>query len=67
MANGHHADYEQDERGDDAAKRTGKLDSRFFGGLGLKETAEVLQVSESTVTREWRLARAWLYRRLGSG
>jgi RNA polymerase sigma factor (TIGR02999 family) len=43
------------------------VELRFFGGLGLEETAEVLQVSASTVTREWRLARAWLYRRLGSG
>jgi RNA polymerase sigma-70 factor, ECF subfamily len=37
---------------------------RFFGGLSVEETAEVLQVSPVTVMREWRLAKAWLYREL---
>jgi RNA polymerase sigma factor (TIGR02999 family) len=37
---------------------------RFFGGLTQKEIAEVLGVSESTVRRDWRLARAWLSREL---
>jgi RNA polymerase sigma factor (TIGR02999 family) len=37
---------------------------RFFGGLTLKQTAEVLEVSEGTVERDWRLARAKLIRRL---
>jgi RNA polymerase sigma factor (TIGR02999 family) len=41
------------------------VELRFFAGLDLEETAAVLGVSESTVTREWRLARAWLFRRLG--
>jgi RNA polymerase sigma factor (TIGR02999 family) len=40
------------------------VEMRYFAGLSLEETAEVLQVSPSTVTREWRMARAWLYRRL---
>jgi RNA polymerase sigma factor (TIGR02999 family) len=40
------------------------VELRFFGGLSLEETAEVLGVSESTVTREWRVARAFLYRHL---
>jgi RNA polymerase sigma factor (TIGR02999 family) len=40
------------------------VELRFFAGLSLDETAAVLGVSESTVTREWRLARAWLFRRL---
>jgi len=40
------------------------VELRFFAGLNLEETAAVLGVSESTVTREWRLARAWLFRRL---
>ena len=40
------------------------VELRFFAGLSLEETAEVLEVSPSTVTREWRLARAWLFRRL---
>ena len=41
------------------------VELRFFAGLDLEETAAVLGVSESTVTRDWRLARAWLFRRLG--
>ena len=40
------------------------VELRYFGGLSLEETAEVLQVSESTVTREWRMAKAWLFRRI---
>jgi RNA polymerase sigma factor (TIGR02999 family) len=38
------------------------VELRFFGGLSLEETAETLGVSASTVTREWRMARAWLRR-----
>jgi DNA-directed RNA polymerase specialized sigma24 family protein len=37
---------------------------RFFGGLSVEETAEVLKLSSRTVKREWNLARAWLYREL---
>jgi RNA polymerase sigma factor (TIGR02999 family) len=37
------------------------VELRFFGGLDLKETAEILQISPNTVTREWNKARAWLY------
>jgi RNA polymerase sigma factor (TIGR02999 family) len=37
---------------------------RFFGGLTVPEVAEVRGVSASTVERQWRFARAWLYRRL---
>lgn len=40
------------------------VELRFFGGLSLDETAEVFGVSPSTITREWRMTRAWLYRRL---
>ncbi len=36
------------------------VELRFFGGLTVDETAEVLGISASTVQREWRLARAWL-------
>ncbi len=36
------------------------VEARFFGGLDLKETAELLGVSEATIVRDWRLARAWL-------
>jgi RNA polymerase sigma factor (TIGR02999 family) len=40
------------------------VEYRFFGGLDLAETAEALGVSESTVARDWRAARAWLGREL---
>ena len=40
------------------------VEMRFFGGLSVEETAEVLKVSTITVKRDWRLARAWLYREL---
>src|SRR5262249_39641464 len=36
------------------------VELRYFGGLSVGETASVLNVSEGTVTRDWRLARAWL-------
>jgi DNA-directed RNA polymerase specialized sigma24 family protein len=37
---------------------------RFFGGLSVEETAEVLHVSPHTVMRDWKLAKAWLLREL---
>ena len=40
------------------------VECRFFGGLQVKETAEVLSVSSSTVKREWRTAKAWLHREM---
>lgn len=40
------------------------VELRFFGGLSLEETAEVLNVSVKTVQRDWELARAWLHREL---
>lgn len=57
---------------DDALKSLSKIDPmqsrlvelRFFGGLTIEETAEVLGVSTATITREWRSARAWLYREI---
>ena len=36
------------------------VEGRFFGGMDVAETAELLQVSEATVNREWRAAKAWL-------
>jgi RNA polymerase sigma factor (TIGR02999 family) len=36
------------------------VESRFFGGFDIAETAELLQVSESTILRDWRAAKAWL-------
>ena len=38
------------------------IELRFFGGLTIEETAEVMGLSATTVQREWRAARAWLYR-----
>ncbi len=47
------------------SERLAKLvELRFFGGLSVVETAEVLEVSERTVKRDWRKARAFLYRAL---
>jgi RNA polymerase sigma-70 factor (ECF subfamily) len=44
------------------------VELRFFGGLNNEEIAGVLKVSENTVTRDWNMARAWLYQQLtGSG
>lgn len=40
------------------------VELRFFGGLSIEETAEVLKVSAETVVRDWRLARAWLLHEL---
>ena len=59
---------------DDALNALGKVDERksqvvelrFFGGLSVEETAEVLKVSEETVKRDWRLAKLWLLRELTS-
>lgn len=54
---------------DDALTRLAEMDPRqaavvecrYFGGLTVEETAEALGISDSTVKREWRTARAWLY------
>ena len=40
------------------------VELRFFGGLSVKETAEVLKVSPDTVMRDWKLAKVWLLREL---
>jgi RNA polymerase sigma-70 factor, ECF subfamily len=40
------------------------VESRFFGGLDIPETAELLGVSEATVLRDWRAAKAWLAREI---
>ncbi|HNU09120.1 MAG TPA: ECF-type sigma factor, partial [Pyrinomonadaceae bacterium] len=37
------------------------VELRYFGGLSVEETAEVMGVSEITVKRHWKLAKAWLY------
>jgi RNA polymerase sigma factor (TIGR02999 family) len=40
------------------------VELRYFGGLSLEETAAVLEVSTVTVRRDWRAAKAWLFRRM---
>jgi len=59
---------------DDAMNALGRFDARkvqvvemrFFGGLSVEETAEVLKVSPVTVMRDWNTAKAWLHRELSS-
>ena len=43
------------------------IEARFFGGFDLRETAELLEVSEATIVRDWRAARAWLATTLDGG
>jgi RNA polymerase sigma factor (TIGR02999 family) len=43
------------------------VECRFFGGLSVEETAEALDLAPRTVKRDWSLARAWLFRELGTG
>lgn len=58
---------------DDALTRLSEVDSRksevvelrFFGGLSVEETAEVLKISRDTVMRDWKMARLWLLREMG--
>jgi RNA polymerase sigma factor (TIGR02999 family) len=60
---------------DDALNRLAMVDGRkgkvvelrFFGGLDVKETAEVLNVSADTVMRDWKLAKVWLLREVRGG
>ena len=57
---------------DDALEALARIDPqqsrivelRFFAGLSIEETAEVLRISPATVKRDWTAAKAWLYRDL---
>jgi RNA polymerase sigma factor (TIGR02999 family) len=49
------------------AQQSRIIELRFFGGLTVEETAEVLGISPATVKREWRTARAWLHREVSRG
>jgi RNA polymerase sigma factor (TIGR02999 family) len=59
---------------DEALSRLGKVDPaqcrivelRYFGGLTIEETADVLNLSSATIKREWRTARAWLFQQISS-
>lgn len=46
------------------ARQVRVVECRFFGGLTIKETARALNISEPTVSRDWKMARAWLNREL---
>jgi len=60
---------------DDALQELANLDQRksqivelrYFGGLTVEETAQVLGISDKTVMRDWSLAKAWLYQELSNG
>jgi RNA polymerase sigma-70 factor, ECF subfamily len=49
------------------ARKAQVVEMRFFGGLSVEETAEVLKISAVTVMRDWSTAKAWLYRELSGG
>lgn len=59
---------------DDALNRLAELDARkarvvelrYFGGLTVEETSEVLQISNETVMRDWKFAKSWLHRELSA-
>jgi RNA polymerase sigma factor (TIGR02999 family) len=50
-----------------APRKSQLVELRFFGGLSIEETAEVLQVSPGTVMRDWTFAKAWLRREITGG
>ena len=47
-----------------APRKVRVVELRFFAGLSVEETAEVLKVSPDTVVRDWRMAKVWLHREL---
>ena len=46
------------------SRRGRVVELRFFAGLSVEQTAEVLEISAETVMRDWKVARAWLFRQL---
>ena len=48
-------------------RRARVVELRYFGGLDVNETAEIMGISTATVKRDWRLARAWLRKRMEGG
>lgn len=53
-----------DELASVSPRQAAMIENRFFGGLSISETAEVLGVSEETIGRDWRAAKAWLGSRI---
>lgn len=47
------------------ARKSQVVELRFFGGLSVEETAEVLKISKETVKRDWSFAKLWLLREMG--
>jgi RNA polymerase sigma-70 factor (ECF subfamily) len=43
------------------------VEMRFFGGLSIEETSEVLKIATATVKRDWTLAKTWIYRDITRG
>lgn len=48
------------------ARKGRVVELRYFGGLSVEETAEVLQISPETVLRDWKMAKSWLFRELNN-
>ena len=59
-------DYALNSLAEIDARKGQIVELRFFGGLSIEETAEVLQVSPGTVMRDWTLAKAWLRKEMTS-
>jgi len=59
-------DYALNSLAEIDARKGQIVELRFFGGLSIEETAEVLQVSPGTVMRDWTLAKAWLRKEMAS-
>jgi RNA polymerase sigma-70 factor, ECF subfamily len=49
------------------ARKCRVVELRYFGGLSIEETAEVLEISPETAKRDWRMAKAWLFGKLTGG
>jgi RNA polymerase sigma factor (TIGR02999 family) len=50
-----------------APRQSLMVELRYFGGMSVEETADYLKVSPETITRDWRMAKAWLFRELQQG
>ena len=50
----------------ESSRQVKVVELRFFGGLSVEETAHILEISDGTVKRDWRVAKAWLSRELAS-
>ncbi len=62
-----HLDAALEELARISPRQAAMVENRFFGGFDVAETAELLGVSEATVMRDWRAAKAWLAHRLRQG